>query len=164
MCRLFSLLVVALVVAAQGCILGCGVEGIHSANPTTVLRVDPIHRQIYFADNKDNDVSIKELIFNPETGEVKIVDLKIINNASKVREANVLQIEALAIQAKAIGEAWLMGLTAGAQLMSAAVPMFGGIQARPPWGAGQPGAVPPGWIYVGPPTTQPVAPSPEGPP
>jgi len=139
-----------------GCVLtaGCGVEGIHSANPTTILRVKPAQHQIEFLDNKDNDLTLKKLTYNPETKEVMIDDLKIINNSSTVRESNVGQINALAIQAESIGKAWSMGINAGANLMAQAVPWLGrGTGNAPIWGEGQLGATPPGWIYVGPPTT-----------
>lgn len=131
---------------------GCAVEGVHSANPTTMIRVDPSTRSVYVSNNKDVDLSFEELTATKESFTVK--NVKIVDKASSVREANVGQITALAEQAKAIGEAWSMGITAGANLASSLVPILGGIQQRPVWGAGQPGVTPPAWQY--PPATQPA--------
>jgi len=129
---------------------GCGVEGLHSANPKTTFRFNPWSRSIEFTDNKDNDVEIEELSFDIVTKTMTLKGLKITNNASNVRIANRQQLEGLAIETKAIGDAWAQGIKAGAEMVASLVPMLGGIQANPIWGTGQPGAVPPGWVYVGP--------------
>jgi len=131
-------------------LVGCGVEGIHSANPTTVLRVNPLNREVYISNNKDVDVSVANLSYDPETKAFIIEDLKILDQASTVRQANVDQITAIGQQAQAIGMAWYQGMLGGAQLVRAGVPILGGLVPNPIWGGGQPGAVPDGWIYVGP--------------
>jgi len=131
MYRIFSLWAVAAIMAVQGCILGCAVEGLHSANPKTTFRFNPWSRSIEFSDNKDNDVKIVELTFNTETKAMTLKGLEIINNASGVRAANREQLEGLAIQADAIGKAWASGIQAGAQLAQALV---GGTPATQPAG------------------------------
>jgi len=79
---------------------GCGVEGFHNANPTTrfVVSRDLGGGKLEFEDNKDNDVSIDKLSFNPKTKQVEVDKLVVKNNASKVRESNSGQIYALAEQ------------------------------------------------------------------
>jgi hypothetical protein len=139
--------------AAAATVCGCGVEGLHNANPTTVIRVDPSSKSVYLSNNKDVDVSFDELTYTKD-GSVSVKNLKITDKASSVRAANVEQIHALAVESKAIGEAWSMGLQAGAQFVAQFVPMVGGIQRSPPWGAGNSAIVPPGW--TAPATTQPT--------
>lgn len=128
---------------------GCGVEGVHSANPTTIIRVDPISKQVYLSNNKDVDVSVDEMtVAADKTFTVK--KLVLVDKASSVREANRTQLEGLAIQSEAIGNAWAKGITAGSQLVTSLVPILGGLQARPMWGSGNPGLIPPGWTSTQP--------------
>lgn len=103
--RIRKWLTMAGLICAQGCILGCGVEGLHTANPKTVIRVDPFSKTIEFYDSKDNDILIEDLQVDPDTHvwSVKKIDLK--NNASRVREANAVQIDALARETLAVGQA-----------------------------------------------------------
>jgi hypothetical protein len=94
--RLF-IVSVALVVFCSGCL-----EGLNSANPTTYLKLDPISKTMTFHDNKDNDVQIDELEWSGDTKTFKVKKVSIINNASKVREANAVQLQMLALQTQAI--------------------------------------------------------------
>jgi len=139
-------------------VVGCGVEGIHSANPKTVIRINPWSKSLDLENNKDVNVVLDSAIFNPETGQVEITGLTITDTASIVRASNVPQIEMIGVQARAIGDAWATGMAAGAQLVRELVPMLGGFAPNPIWGEGQPGAVPKNWIYIGPgsPHTQPA--------
>lgn len=139
-------------------VVGCGVEGVHSANPTTVIRVDPYNRSVYVSNNKDVDLSLDELSYDKESNNLVVKNLQIVDNASVVRSSNVAQLEAISIQTQMITQAIIQGIRE-------AVPILGGYATNPIWGQGQAGAVPNGsggWIYVGPemkavvePTTQP---------
>ena len=131
---------------------GCGVEGLHTANPKTIVRVKPLQRQVELFNSKDTSVTLKKLTYDPETGLFVLEDLEITDEASSVRQANVEQINALAIQAAALGQAWSQGLAAGAQLAGQLSSAVGAIGGPPVWGAGQPGVRPPGWTT---PTTRP---------
>ncbi|TXH52501.1 MAG: hypothetical protein E6Q97_15820 [Desulfurellales bacterium] len=76
-----ALLYVALITGNAGC-----------ANPQTRIWGGPFGWG--FSDSKDNDVELAKAGFNKETGEFSLEGLKIVNNASAVRRANVEQIRA----------------------------------------------------------------------
>lgn len=96
------LVCMAVAMVICGGLSGCGVDGWNTADPTTVLRFEPASKSVYFADSKDNDVSIIGLEYKGDTKSFKADDIKIINNASKVREANAIQLQQLALQTQAI--------------------------------------------------------------
>jgi len=134
---------------------GCGVEGIHSANPKTVIRVDPWSKSVYVGNNKDVDLSVDKLSFNKETNDFTVENLVIKDNASGVRDANIGQIQAVSIQTQMITQAIV-------QSIRELVPILGGYAPKPIWGEGQPGAVPGGdgsWVYIGPGLQATVTPS-----
>lgn len=80
---------------------GCGLEGIHSANPQTIIRVDPVNRTIYLANSKDVDLSVDELTVDPAGKSFALKKLHVTDNASLVRQANgVYQMAGLAMQAQ----------------------------------------------------------------
>lgn len=154
----WTLTVVAVLLGA--CVFGCGVEGIHSANPKTMVRVDPWTRAIAFEDNKDNDILVENMAYDRDSGTWSVDKIDIKNSASAVRTSNVDQIDAIGRQTEVIGKAWQSGFMAFAELVRAGVPMFGGYAPHPIWGDGQPGAVPQGWIWVGPPAEPAARPTP----
>ena len=69
------------------------------ANPQTRFEYGPAK----FFDSKDNDVQIKGLTIDPQTGTYHLDELTIRNNASDPRRANVEQIQAYTEQVKAMG-------------------------------------------------------------
>lgn len=138
---------------------GCaGWEGVQTANPTTIVRVQPETKSIYVQNNKDVNVSVRKLEVDPATGRFVIDDLVIADLASPVRAVNVQQIKADSERQLAIGRAWQQVLAGAATLLTAGIPILGGMVQNPVWGAGMPGAVPQGWQYVGPPSA-PLAPA-----
>lgn len=74
-------LYVALITGHAGC-----------ANPQTKIWGGPFGWG--FSDSKDNNVELAEAGYNRESGEFSLKGLKIENNASEVRRANVEQIRA----------------------------------------------------------------------
>lgn len=86
---------------------GCGVEGLHNANPKTTFRFDPVQRRVEFSDNKNNDVYIGTMAYTPDAENggaktFKLENLFIKNNASEVRQANgEYQMAGMALQATA---------------------------------------------------------------
>lgn len=143
--------VLSMLLGSVVCVGGCGV-----ANPTTSLKFNPHTGTVEFMDSKDNTVMVKSLVYNGETKLFELESLEVVNNASQVRIANVPQLEQVTQQMLTVGVNMERSLNALTNVTSSLVPMLGGYQPRPVWGEGQPGAAPPGWIYVGPqPTTQP---------
>lgn len=131
--------------ACKCCLPGCGVEGIHNANPQTIVRAGSFS----FENGKDVTATLEHGVFDPSTKAVELKNLQIVDNASAVRKANVEQIDALARESYAVGQAWSMGLTAGAQLAAQLMPGIASWAPRPPWGSGQAGVSPPNWLYYG---------------
>lgn len=127
------------------CVAGCGV-----ANPTTSLKFNPHTGVVEFMDSKDNTVIVKSLVYNGESKLFELESLEVVNNASQVRIANVPQLEQITQQMLTVGVNFERALGSLSQVASALVPMLGGYAPNPIWGAGQPGAAPSGWIYVGP--------------
>jgi hypothetical protein len=120
------------------CIAGCGVEGLHNAKPLTYIKAG----EFSFSNSKDVEVALEEGGYDPATKSVSLKNLKISDNASVVRKANVEQIDALGRESLAVGQAWASGFAAAAQLATSVMP----------WAAGSSGSYPPGWTS---PTTQP---------
>lgn len=147
------ILLAPLLLACPGCLIGCGVEGIHSANPRTIIRAGGFG----FENGKDVSLNLEKGTFDPTTKAFELNNLKIEDNASEVRRANVEQIDALARESYAIGQAWSMGLTAGAQFAAQLMPGIASWAPRPPWGSGQAGVTPPGWFYYGDQAGQPTS-------
>jgi len=89
------------------CILiaGCGVEGLHNANPNTRLSADP-WGGFQFYNSKDVAVNLEEGSYDPKTGAVALKNLNVTDNASEVRRANVEQIDAITRQQEAIYAGW----------------------------------------------------------
>ena len=83
-----------LMLALTGCSL--------PANPGTTVEVDPVARRVYVYDTKDNDITIEGLDANFEAKSIKVERFSIVNNASRVREANVQQITAYTEQVRAV--------------------------------------------------------------
>lgn len=80
---------------------GCGIEGLHNANPKTVIRIDPLSREMYLSNNKDVDLQIDGLDIDLGAKRAKLDKLVLTDKASSVREANVLQMQGMALQATA---------------------------------------------------------------
>lgn len=139
--------ILALLLGSVVCVAGCGV-----ANPTTSLKFNPHTGTVEFMDSKDNTVMVKSLTYNKEVGLFELESLEVVNNASQVRIANVPQLEQVTQQMLTVGVNFERALGALSQVTASLVPMLGGYAPNPVWGAGQPGAAPPGWIYVGPQT------------
>jgi hypothetical protein len=79
---------------------GCGIEGLHNANPTTRVTVDPASHRIEYRDNKDNDLQVKGFkVETPGGTTAQIDELTLRNNASEVRTANYQQMLGMAQQA-----------------------------------------------------------------
>lgn len=79
---------------------GCGLEGLHNANPATRVTVDPWNHRIEYRDNKDNDLNVKGFKVQTAGGAVAEIDeLTLRNNASDVRVANYQQMLGMAQQA-----------------------------------------------------------------
>lgn len=78
---------------------GCGVEGLHDANPAT--RIDATATGFHFSNNKDAEMKLKKGEYDPSTKKLMVEDLEIKDNASKVRESNAVQMEGMAKQAEA---------------------------------------------------------------
>jgi len=146
--------VIVIAVLTVGCLVGCGIEGLHNANPTTRLRISPIRGTLDFSDNKDNDVTAQRIEYDPSSKRFLIDDLKITNNATKVREANSGQITAMAMQIGRILEGMERNVHAMGNLVAATLPI---ISNYPPPSAqrDQPGPVVPTPAKQEP-TTQPV--------
>ena len=108
-----------------GCVLtGCGIEGLHGANPTTLVRIDPVNRTMEFRDNKDNDLAVDNVTVDGQARTFHADKIVISNNASRVREANAQQLAGFAAQAAANwqGASQLaMGL---AQILSEVMPFL----------------------------------------
>jgi len=94
----------------------CLVGGCAYANPGTTLKFDPLNYEVYFYDTKDNDVELAELSYNVDTGAFAMKDLKIRNNASDVREANVAQMMAFVEQQRAANEGIIAAFNGLAEL------------------------------------------------
>ncbi len=140
--KIAKLLAPALLLACKGCLTGCAVEGLHSANPRTIVRAG----SFAFENGKDVSATLESGRFDPQSRAFEIKNLEILDTASTVRRANAEQIDALARESFAIGQAWSLGLTAGAQLAQQLVPFVASFAAKPPWGTGQPGLAPPGYV------------------
>lgn len=105
-----------LAAAAMACLVaGCGIEGLHGANPKTVVRVDPVNRTVEYYDSKDNDLQIDGLAIDGATKSATLDKLTLRNNASDVRLANYQQMVGYAAQASANwqGAAQTVGALAG---------------------------------------------------
>ncbi|HOW73829.1 MAG TPA: hypothetical protein PKY77_24770 [Phycisphaerae bacterium] len=105
---------------------GCGVEGIHSANPVT--RISGTHGGVSVSNTEDVDFDLAEANYHPSTKAFSMKGLKIVCNASSVRKVNVNQIDAVTRQAGVIGAAWTNGFTAAAQMLGALSPVSGGLK------------------------------------
>jgi hypothetical protein len=136
--------------------IGCsGIEGQQIANPRTVLQFNPQSRTLEFYNSKDVNVTIKKASFNAETKQFDLDELNVSDNASKVRESNVGQIEADERRIAAIytglaqyTEAWGNLLSKALAAAGAAAPGFSGWSPSPIWAGGLPGAAPAGWQNV----------------
>lgn len=96
-----TVVVLTLVVLCLFGMAGCGIEGLHNANPHTMVRVDPFNKVVEFYDNKDNDLRVTG--FEAATangGSAKVEELTISNKSSPVREANYIQMQGMALQAQ----------------------------------------------------------------
>lgn len=82
---------------------GCAIDGIHTAKPETEMRYGA--SGFSFSDTKDNDISAEEISVDGGKKSGTVKNLVIRNNASDVRRANVEQIDAMARQHIAIGQA-----------------------------------------------------------
>lgn len=81
---------------------GCGVEGLHSANPRTIIQVNPWTNAVEVYNNKDVDVSLKNFEMDIPNKVAKVEELTLKDNASKVREVNPLQIDAVTRQSEVV--------------------------------------------------------------
>ena len=86
-------------------VAGCGVEGLHNANPTTRISAGP-WGGFSFYNSKDVAVGLDEGTYDPSTKALTLKNLKITDNASDVRIANVAQIDAITRQQEAIYKGW----------------------------------------------------------
>lgn len=77
-------------------VTGCpSTEGRGVANPTTEFRFTPERRAFEFSNNKDVDVELGKATFTDASGRSASVEgLKVRDNSSDVRKANVAQIDA----------------------------------------------------------------------
>ncbi len=134
-----SFVLTVALLSTQGCLnLGCSVP----ANPVTKFGFDPWTKDFYVLDTKDNDLTVKNFLLEkgPDTAKVTFDEAAFVNNASRVREANVQQIAAYTDQVKAVtGMFEVM-----TQAISAMLPMVSHTASQ--YGA------PPGWT----PTSQPA--------
>lgn len=78
---------------------GCGIEGLHNANPTTRIQADA--GGFSFSNNKDVSLKLDEGRYSPASKELELKKLEITDNASNVRRANEIQMEGMAKQAEA---------------------------------------------------------------
>ncbi len=123
-----------MVAVLSGCIGGCGIEGLHSANPSTRITADP-WGGFSFRNNKDVNIDLAKGSYDPSTKALIIEGLKVVDSASTVREANVQQIDAVSREATAIGAAWANGFLAAAQLAGLINPIAGGATITGPFGS-----------------------------
>ena len=86
-------------------VAGCGVEGLHNANPTTRISASPFGG-FKFYNSKDVAVNLDEGSYDPATKSLTLKNLKITDNASDVRLANVAQIDAITRQTEIIYKGW----------------------------------------------------------
>ena len=82
------------------CILGGGcAHGVaplwSQAKPETVITFDPFKRAIYFHNSKDVDLSIEEFTGQTDGTTWTLKGVKVVDNASAVRQANVQQLNAI---------------------------------------------------------------------
>jgi hypothetical protein len=111
---------------------GCGVEGLHNANPATRISADG--GGFTFSNNKDVSVKLESGEYDPVTKKLVLKNLEITDSASTVRNANVNQIDAMGREAVMIGQAWSSGFQAAAQLVGAFNPLSGGATVSGPFG------------------------------
>jgi len=109
---------------------GCGIEGLHAAKPMTRVKAGP-----YFTleNSKDVSVQLKRGGYDPYSNAVVLEDLKLTDNASSVREANVGQMEGMALQARANWEGATSFLAEASSFIREALPIFG---AKAAWTIG----------------------------
>ena len=89
---------------ALGLLAGC-------ANPNTTVEVDPARGVIRFYDSKDNDLAIEGFDYaRPDGPRIKIDSLKLRNNASDVRLANVEQMRIASEMTQAALQALLQAI------------------------------------------------------
>jgi hypothetical protein len=87
------------VFAALLLIAGCGLEGLHNANPKLSMRINPATKSFDVTSNRDDNVSVTGLeAKTAQGGEFKVASATFSGNASSVREANVRQMEGMALQ------------------------------------------------------------------
>lgn len=92
--------VFSLSIALLWCVAGCGIEGLHNADPQTRLTVDPSTKEVKLWNNKDVDVSVDSVEYLGAQKDFKLTNLKFRDNASDVRNANVNQMMGMAYQAQ----------------------------------------------------------------
>ena len=83
-------------------VLSCGCAFI---KPITEIKGGPMGWR--FTDTKDNDVLVKNAIYNPDTGSFSVEEVNVSNKSSPVIEANVQQMLAFVEQQRAANEAIL---------------------------------------------------------
>jgi hypothetical protein len=139
---------------------GCGVEGLHNANPATRISADA--GGFTFSNNKDVSVKLEEGSYDPATKMLVLKNLEIVDSASTVRNANVNQIDALGREALMIGQAYQAGFQGAAQMFQSLMPLAnigaGTTSITGPLGGNLTRTVP--QAYVQPPASQPAATSP----
>lgn len=91
---------------------GCGVEGIHSANPRTIIRYNTWSKQFEVENNKNVDLTVEGLEVDVPKNITKMEKMVLKDNASEVREVNPGQIDAVSRQSALIQATVVSGVEA----------------------------------------------------
>lgn len=127
-----------LVMAVAMLILCVGCEGFfNEANPTTIIRFDPVSRDLLIKNNKDVNFKVAKIDASKDEvgGRLIVENLSIDDMSSPVRQANVAQLEAIRGQMEA---SWAGAAIAMQQVMPY-LPII----------TGNTGGLPPGWSSAG---------------
>jgi hypothetical protein len=110
---------------------GCGIEGLHNANPATDFRIDPQTGEIKYRNNKDVDFGLESGSYTDASGrKVDLKGLELRSNASDVRRVNgEWQMPGMAMQATANWAGGAQFVGAVSDLLADVLPFVPKIQA-----------------------------------
>lgn len=109
---------------------GCGIEGLHNANPKLSMRLNPATGNFDLSSNRDDDAAVKGLEVVTSNGtRVKLDEAHFNGNASSVREANYFQMMGMTMQATANWNGAVNLIGAAGEALTKVLPYVPKIQA-----------------------------------